>query len=192
MTEARMQETPEIKPGNFCWVELGTSDSDAAKSFYGQLFGWEFLDNPMGPDMVYTMVKLDGKDVGGLYKLMPDMVEQGISPHWMTYVAITNADEKAEKATAEGATVMNGPFDVGTAGRMAVIKDPTGAVFSVWQANENKGSGVWGVPGAATWSELGTGDTEKAVEFYSNVFGWTTEAFGDSYTLFKNDGAGIG
>lgn len=195
MTEARMQETPEIKPGNFCWVELGTSDSDAAKSFYSQLFGWEFQDNPMGPDMVYTMVKLDGKDVGGLYKLGADMVSQGIPPHWLTYVAVTNADEKVEKAKAEGATIMNGPFDVATAGRMAVIKDPTGAVFAIWQAKEAKGSGVWGVPNAATWSELGTNDLQRALEFYTNVFGWTTEPFGDSpipYTVVKNDGMGIG
>lgn len=192
MTEARMQETPEIKPGNFCWVELGTSDSDAAKNFYSKLFGWEIQDNPMGPDMVYTMLKLGGKDVGGLYKLMPDMVEQGIPPHWLTYVAVTNADEKVEKAKAEGATVINGPFDVATHGRMAVIKDPTNAVFAVWQPLEHKGSGVWGVPNSACWSELGTGDTQRAAEFYTNVFGWTTEPFGDTYTLFKNDGAGIG
>src|ERR1044072_2905366 len=116
MTEARMQETPEVKPGNFCWVELGTSDSDAAKSFYGQLFGWEFRDNPMGPDMIYTMVKLDGKDVGGLYKLAHAMVQQGIPPRSLSYFAVTNEDEKVEKANAEGATVMNGPFAVGTAG----------------------------------------------------------------------------
>ena len=97
MTEARMQEMPDYKPGTFCWVELGTSDSEAAKSFYTQLFGWEFQDNPMGPDMVYTMLKLNGKDVGGLYKLMPDMVAQGIPPHWMSYVAVTNADETVPK-----------------------------------------------------------------------------------------------
>jgi predicted enzyme related to lactoylglutathione lyase len=195
MTEARMQETPEIKPGNFCWVELGTSDNEAAKNFYSQLFGWEFEDNPMGPDMVYTMLKLDGKDVGGLYKLMPDMVQQGVPPHWMTYVAVTNADEKVEKAKAEGATIMNGPFDVATHGRMAVIKDPTDAVFSIWQPLDQKGSGVWGVPGSACWSELGTNDTERAGEFYSKVFGWTTEPFGDSpipYTVVKNENVGIG
>ena len=195
MTEARMQETPEIKPGSFCWVELGTTDSEAAKKFYTQLFGWETQDNPMGPDMMYTMLKLDGKDVGGLYKLMPDMVEQGIPPHWMTYVAVTDADEKVEKAKAEGATIMNGPFDVATHGRMAVIQDPTGAVFAVWQALEHKGSGVWGPPNSACWSELGTNDPERAIEFYSNVFGWTTEPFGDSpipYNVVKNDNRGIG
>ena len=139
MTEARMQEVPEHKPGTFCWVELGTSDNEAAKSFYTQLFGWEYVDNPMGPDQgVYTILKLNGKDIGGLYKLMPDMVAQGVPPHWMSYVAVTDADASAEKAKAEGATIMNGPFDVFTMGRMAVIQDPTGAVFSIWQAKEHQ------------------------------------------------------
>ena len=195
MTEARMQEVTQLKPGAFCWVELGTSDSDAAKNFYSKLFGWTYDDNPMGPDMVYTMVKIDGKDVGGLYKMMPDMVAQGIPPHWLSYILVTNADETAEKAKAAGATVLNGPFDVGTVGRMAVIKDPTDAVFAIWQPKEHQGSGVFNVPGALTWNELGTRDTATASEFYTNVFGWTTESMPASpieYTVFKNSDRGNG
>jgi predicted enzyme related to lactoylglutathione lyase len=195
MSEVRMQELPELKPGTFCWVELGTSDGEAAKKFYTQLFGWDHVDNPMGPDMVYTMLKLDGKDVGGLYKMMPDMVAQGIPPHWLSYVLVTSADESAEKAKAAGATIMNGPFDVGTFGRMAVIKDPTGAVFALWEPKENKGSGIYNVPNSFCWNELGTNDTQKAGEFYSNVFGWTrdTQTFGPlEYTIFKNGDRGNG
>ena len=188
MTEARMQEVPEYKPGMFCWVELGTSDAAAAKNFYTQLFGWDYVDNPMGPDGVYTVLKLDGKDIAGLYELMPDMKAQGIPPHWLSYVNVANADETAEKAKAEGATIMNGPFDVATLGRMAVIKDPTDAVFAIWQAKDQKGAGFYNGPGSLCWNELGTNDTQKAGEFYSNVFGWTRESFGDSpveYTMFK-------
>jgi predicted enzyme related to lactoylglutathione lyase len=184
-----MQEAPEYKPGTFCWVELGTSDSEAAKSFYGQLFGWDYVDNPMGEHGYYTMLKVDGKDIGGLYKLMPDMVEQGIPPHWLSYVYVTSADEAVEKAKSEGATIMNGPFDVFTAGRMAVVKDPTGAVFAVWQANENRGAGIYNVPNSFCWNELGTLDTQKAGQFYSNVFGWSKEVISESpveYTMFKN------
>ena len=195
MTEARMQEVPEYKPGTFCWVELGTSDGDAAKNFYSQLFGWEYQDNPMGPDMVYTMVKLDGKDVGGLYKMNSDMVAQGIPPHWLSYISVTNADETAEKAKAAGATVLNGPFDVGPVGRMAVIKDPTDAVFAIWQAKAHHGSGIYNVPNSFCWNELGTRDTAKAGEFYTNVFGWSTEALPESpveYTVFKNGDRGNG
>ena len=195
MSEARMQESPEHQPGTFCWIELGTSDNEAAKSFYKQLFGWDYVDNPMGPDAVYTMLKLDGKDVGGLYKLMPDMVAQGVPPHWLSYVAVADADETAEKAKAEGATIMNGPFDVATYGRMAVVKDPTGAVFALWQAKDNKGAGAQGVLNAACWNELGTIDTEKAGQFYANVFGWTREPFSESpveYTMFKQGERGTG
>jgi uncharacterized protein len=194
MSEARLQELPEPKPGTFCWVELGTTDNEAAKNFYTQLFGWDYVDNPMGPDAVYSMLKLDGKDVGGLYKLMPDMLAQGIPPHWMSYIATANADETTEKAKTAGATIMNGPFDVFTYGRMAVIKDPTGAVFSIWQAKDNKGSAVWGEPNAVVWNELGTNDTQKAGEFYSNVFGWTKQQFPGpmEYTVFNNEDKGIG
>lgn len=194
MSEARAQETPDPKPGSFCWVELGTSDNEAAKNFYTQLFGWESQDHPMGPDSVYTMLLLGGKDVGGLYKLPPDMVSAGVPPHWMSYVATADADETTEKAKAAGATVMNGPSDVYTLGRMAVIKDPTGAVFSIWQAKDNKGTAVSGVPNAPVWNELGTNDTKKAGEFYSNVFGWTRQQFPGpmEYTVFNNDDKGIG
>ena len=195
MTEARMQEVPEYKPGSFCWVELGTTDSEAAKTFYTQLFGWDYDDHPMGPDGVYTMLKLNGKDVGGLYKMMPDMLAQGIPPHWMSYVAVTSADESAEKAKAEGATVLNGPFDVFEIGRMAVIQDPTGAVFSIWQPKEHRGSGVWGTTNAVCWNELGTNDPQRAGDFYANVFGWTKEPFtgsGMEYTVFENGDTGIG
>jgi len=190
-----MQEIPDYKPGTFCWVELGTTDSEAAKSFYTQLFGWDHVDNPMGPDGVYTLLKLDGKDVGGLYKMMPDMLAQGIPPHWLSYIYVSNADETAEKAKAEGATVMNGPFDVATLGRMAVIQDPTGAVFALWQPKDQKGAGIYNVPNSFIWNELGTRDTQKAGEFYSKVFGWAQEGFPGSpveYTVFKNGDRGAG
>lgn len=195
MTEARMQEVPEYKPGTFCWVELGTTDGEAAKNFYTQLFGWDHVDNAMGPDGVYTILKLDGKDVGGLYKMMPDMLAQGIPPHWLSYVSVTSADETAEKARSEGATVMNGPIDVSTLGRMAVVKDPTGAVFALWEAKDQKGAGIYNVPNTLIWNELGTRDTKKAGEFYSNVFGWSREDFPGSpveYTIFKNGDHGAG
>ncbi len=116
----------------------------------------------MGPDGVYTMLKLDGKDVGGLYKLMPDMVAQGIPPHWISYVAVTSADESAEKAKAAGATLLKEPFDVFTMGRMAVVQDPTGAVFALWQAKDHKGAGIYNVPGFVCWNELGTNDTAES------------------------------
>ena len=189
MTEARMQETPEYKPGTFCWVELATSDSDAAKTFYTQLFGWTYEDHPMGPDMVYTMLKLDGKDVGALYKLMAEQAAHGVPPHWLSYVSVTSADESTEKAKAAGATILKEPCDVMTVGRMSVVQDPTGAVFALWQAGEHCGARIYNVPNSFCWNELMTTDTVKDKEFYTSVFGWgaDTQNFGPmEYTMFTN------
>ena len=189
MTEARMQQRPQYKPGTFCWVELATSDSAAAKNFYTQLFGWDHEDKPMGPEGTYTLLKLNGKDVGGLYELMPDTKAQGIPPNWLSYVSVENADEVAEKAKGEGATVLNGPFDVSTLGRMAVVQDPTGAMFALWQAKDHTGAGIYNAPNSLSWNELGTNDTPKAGQFYSNLLGWTREEFSGGpieYTMFRN------
>lgn len=189
MTEAKMQETPGFAPGTFCWIELATSDNEAAKKFYTELFGWSFKDNPMGPDMVYTMLQKDGKDVGGLYKLMPDMVEMGIPPHWLNYISVASADESATKAKDAGGTLMKEPFDVMTYGRMAVVQDPTGAVFALWQPLTHPGSGIYNVPGSFCWNELATTDTAKAADFYVALFGWGKDVqnFGPmEYTMFIN------
>ena len=189
MTEAKMQESPTYAPGTFCWVELGTTDGEAAKKFYTELFGWTFTDNPIGPDMVYTMLKQDGKDVGALYQMGQEMTSMGIPPNWLSYVSVTSADEAATKAKEAGATLLKEPFDVFTVGRMAVVQDPTGAVFALWQAGTHAGSGITNVPNSFCWNELGTNDPEKAGDFYTTVFGWTkdTQQFGPmEYTMFAN------
>jgi uncharacterized protein len=189
MTEARMQETPQYAPGTFCWVELGTTDSEAAKKFYTELFGWGIEDHPMGPAGVYTILKQDGKDVGGAYKLEPEMMNNGVPPHWLSYVSVASADESAAKAKSLGATLMKEPFDVFTLGRMAVVQDPTGAVFAIWQAGTQAGSGVVNVPNSFCWNELATPDPDKAGDFYSGLFGWgknSQDMGGMTYTSFIN------
>ncbi len=190
MTEARMQETPTYAPGTFCWVELGTTDGEAAKKFYTELFGWTFTDHPMGPGMVYTMLQLEGKDIGALYTMSDEMITQGIPPNWLSYALVASADESAAKAKELGGTLMKEPFDVMDVGRMAVVQDPTGAVFALWQAGTNKGAGIVNVPNSFVWNELATPDTTRAGEFYSGLFGWTTnvQQLGPmTYTTFRNN-----
>src|SRR5436305_9947198 len=120
-------------PGAFCWIELATTDQNAAKNFYSGLFGWVSADFPMGPDQFYTMFKLDGRDAAAAYGMDEQMRSRGIPPHWMLYVATDSADASAEKVRTAGGNVTAGPFDVADFGRMAVLQDPTGAMFSVWQ-----------------------------------------------------------
>jgi predicted enzyme related to lactoylglutathione lyase len=167
-----MPEITTSQPGRFCWFELGTTDAGAARRFYGSLFGWTAHEEPAGPGMVYSMLRLRGKDVGGLYELTPEMRAQGVPPHWLAYVASASADDTAAKAKSAGGTIVNGPFDVMGNGRMAVIKDPQGAVFAVWQAKGHEGVRLFGEPDAPCWAELATTDDVAARAFYAATMGW--------------------
>lgn len=184
-----MSERTEYKPGTFCWADLVTTDTASAKRFYTSLFGWEATDVPAGPS-VYTMFRQDEKDVCALYELSAEMAKQGVPAHWQSYASVANVDESAAKATELGGNVIAPPMDVMEAGRMAVVQDPTGAHFALWQANKNIGAGIVNEPFALCWNELLTRDTEAAVKFYAGLFGWTTNQstspMGAVYTGFKN------
>src|SRR6266849_10419934 len=186
MSEAATQSQMQHAPGSFCWIELATTDGPGAKKFYSELFGWTTHDSPVGPDMVYTILRLDGKDVCALYQKGEMMKD--VPTHWASYVSVTSADEIAAKAKALGGTVVKEPFDVFDAGRMAVITDTTGATFCIWQPNKHSGVGVKGQPNSLTWNELLTTDTAKASDFYTKLFGWIDKTHGDGvrYTEFMN------
>jgi uncharacterized protein len=176
-------------PGTFCWWELATSDAAGAKAFYRKLFGWTDRDAPMGPDAVYTTLLLGGDKVGALYQLNAEQKSQGIPPHWLTYVAVTNADETAARAVELGGTVLAGPFDVMEHGRMAILLDPAGASVGLWQPNQHRGSELFGEVGSVCWTELNTRDTEKASQFYSGLFGWKVDSASmEGYTQFQLGG----
>jgi hypothetical protein len=186
-----MPEIDRHPPGNFCWIEVGTHDRTKAKAFYTKLFGWDAEDIPAGPDMTYTLLKKNGKQVGGLYEMSPEQRSQGIPPHWLSYVAVQNADAAAQKAASLGGAVVMDAFDVMDIGRMAVLTDPTGATFAVWQPKQHQGAQLVGEPGSICWTELATRDTGKAARFYSGLFDWGQEQQdmgAMKYTMYMNAG----
>jgi len=183
-----MPEVTHHAPGSFCWSELATADPDGAKRFYAGLFGWTANDMPMGDGMNYSMLQLRGLDVGALYGMQPDQRAQGVPPNWMCYVAVDDADETVRRARDLGATVHMDPMDVFDSGRMAVLQDPTGASFGIWQPKTHIGARLIAEPNTACWNELDTNDTGKALDFYTKLFGWTTKP-GKDYTEFTAPGA---
>ena len=177
-------------------MELNTSDPAAAKKFYSGLFNWGAKDVPAGPDMVYTMLEIRGLEVAAMSGLQPEQKAHGVPPHWMTYIAVESADDAAAKAQKLGGTVLAPAFDVMDVGRMAIIKDPQGATFCVWQAKAHIGARLAGEPGTFGWDELWTTDRKKAVEFYKGLFAWGAKE-GDMgamgvYTEWQNAGESIG
>jgi predicted enzyme related to lactoylglutathione lyase len=170
----------------FSWIELGTTDQNAAKHFYTSLFGWEFIDSPMGPNDFYTMFTLGGRNAAAAYTLRPEQLSHGVPPHWNLYIDVANADESARRATELGGSVLGGPFDVFTFGRMAVIADPTGAVFSVWEARSHTGVGVYREAGSLCWADLNTPDPATASKFYAALFGYEIDPGESGYLHIIN------
>ena len=170
-----MGDRSSYTPGTFCWVELHSSDADDAKRFYSGLFGWDFEDREMDGDGVYTLCRVDGKLVGALMQQHPEM-EQGVPPNWLSYVSTDDVDAAASKAGELGANVMAGPFEVMDAGRMAVVQDPTDAVFAIWQPGGTFGAELVNVPGALAFNQLNSSDQGAAERFYSDLFDWKVES----------------
>jgi uncharacterized protein len=190
-----MGERTDYTPGTFCWTDLTTTDQDAAKAFYGGLFGWEFEDLPVGQGVVYSMARVDGKDVGAISPQPQAMRELGARPTWNSYVRVESADASADRARELGATVITEPFDVMGAGRMAVVQDPQGAFLMLWQPNDHRGARLVNAPGALCWNELGTTDMDAAAAFYRDLFGWDVQPFEgspDPYLVIRNQGRGNG
>jgi uncharacterized protein len=165
-----------------CWVDTGQPDPEAAVEFYGGLFGWEFEDRmPADSPGRYFVAQLRGRDVAAVGS-QPEQAPP--TPGWNTYVWVDSADDATAKVKAAGGNALMEPFDVLDAGRMAVLTDPEGAVFCVWQAKEHKGAQLVNEPGTWNFSELNTRDPEGAKAFYGTVFGWEAETldYGEGQT----------
>ena len=170
-----MGERTEYRPGTFSWVDLATPDPDGAKRFYGELLGWAAEDMPTDGPGPYTMCRLDGADVAAMMRQADQEREQGIPPHWNSYVTVADLEDAARRAGELGGTVVAEPFDVMDVGRMAVIQDPTGAFLALWEPRDHIGAGRVNEPGCLTWNDLNTSDPDAAREFYAGLFGWTYE-----------------
>jgi hypothetical protein len=171
-----MGERTKYASGAFSWADLTTTDQEEAKRFYGALFGWEADDRPVGDGVVYSMMKLDGKEVAAISPQPQQQRDAGVPPVWNSYITVDSADEALARAKELGATVHADAFDVMDVGRMGVVQDPQGAFFLVWQPKTNIGASLVNVPGAFTWNELASPDVEASAGFYGDLFGWTTEA----------------
>ncbi len=172
-----------------CFVDTLTADVEAAKGFYGGIFGWEFAGPgpmPGDPPGAYFVARVGGDDVAGVGTL-PAQSAGAVPPAWNTHVAVDSADEAAARATAAGGSVLVKAFDAPPAGRMAVIADPAGGVLTVWEAGDRAGAARVNEPSAWAMSLLTTPDPDAAKAFYGELFGWEADAFGPVW-LFRLPG----
>ena len=119
--------------GVFSWNELLTSDVEAAKKFYTELIGWATEDMP-SPGGTYTILKIDGEQVGGMMAMPPGQPMQG-PPMWGAYISVDDVDGIAAKCESLGGKILAPPMDIEGVGRFAVLQDPQGAVFSILKSS---------------------------------------------------------
>jgi uncharacterized protein len=184
-----MSKRDHYPAGVPCWIDTAQPAVDAAIRFYAALFGWDFAGpGPMSGDPVgrYHVARLRGQDVAGISTIPAEGAPP--SPVWMTYVAVENVETAATRAREAGGTVVVAPLEALPAGRMAVLRDPAGAVFAVWDAGDREGAQLVNEPSAWTMSALSTSDPDGARAFYGALFGWETEAFGPEVTLLRRPG----
>jgi predicted enzyme related to lactoylglutathione lyase len=130
-TSADPTPRPDTEPalGEFSWHELAAKDYKQAFSFYEALFGWErSAEHDMGPLGTYFIFKRNGRDLGGMFNVTPDMP---MPPSWMHYIRVDSADAAADRVTSNGGQVLNGPMEVPGGDRVAQCLDPQGAAFAV-------------------------------------------------------------
>lgn len=174
-------------PGTPCWIDTAVPDLDAAKEFYGAIFGWSFVDS--GEEFGhYNIAQVDDRAAAAIG---PQQYE-GQPTVWTVYVASDDADAAAKLIADNGGTVVAPPMDIPGSGRMVIAQDPQGVTFGVWQSAGMHGAGVYLEPGSLVWTDVRTPDPDAGRAFYAAVFGYRYEAMEGApadYTVINFDGA---
>jgi hypothetical protein len=183
--------------GRFAWYELITTDVEAAKAFYTKVMGWGAWDASV-PGRPYTLFTAGKASVGGLMGLPEDARKMGGRPGWIGYVRVNDVDATADRIKCLGGVVHVPPTDVANISRFSVFADPQTARLALfkWLRPGQDQPAELGAPGHVGWHELLAADWEKALAFYSELFGWQKAdsdigAMG-TYQLFSAGGQTIG
>ena len=188
-----MTETPN---GRFCWDELLTTDTEAARDFYTAVIGWGTKELE-GGETPYTAWLNGETPVGGFMRLPPELAARGVPPHWLVYISTPDAQASAKQAESLGGTLLE-MIELPDIGSLAVVADPQGAVFTAFQpAAETPGHDGPGAVGEFSWHELATTDWKAAWAFYTEMFGWQESSQMDMgeagiYHMFHRGGRPLG
>ena len=180
-----MSEKTSYAPGEPIWTDLSSPDLAVSKAFYGPLLGWT-AEAPEDRFGGYASWLKDGRKIAGLMPVMsPDQ-----PPSWTTYVCSEDADKTVALVESSGGTIIAPPMAVDDLGRLAVLTDPSGAVFGIWEPGTHHGAELFAEPGAPCWFELTSQDPAAAASFYSSVFAWSVKT-SEEYVELQLDGQSV-
>lgn len=170
-----------LSEGTPCWADAMFADVEGAKAFYGDVLGWTF-DERSAEYGNYTQAYSNGKAVAAV---VPPMPGQEAQSSWCLYLASPDAAATARKITDNGGEVLMEPMKVGEFGTMVLAREPSGAIFGVWQAGQHKGFEAVETPGAFCWAEVFTREPAKVDAFFPAVFPYRERALKDESADFR-------
>lgn len=174
----------EYKNGVFCYSELSTVEYENSKEFYKNIFDWNIKEN--NEFLEYTVFCKNDNILLGMYDSDDEQLEIDFSNTWTPFISVTDIEKTIERVVKNGGECLQESFEADNYGKAAIIKDPTGALISLWQANEYIGSELQREENTMSWCELYTTDIKTASEFYKKVFLWKAEPFKIENELYMN------
>jgi len=186
-----MAQVSGYDDGQFSWVDLSSHDMNAAKAFYGSVFGWTCTDQETRDRPPYALFSLEGRGVGGLGQMSDEMKAMGIPPTWNSYINVDDIESVVRRARELGAKIMVPVMQMLDAGWLAFFRDPGGGQVALWQPGTHFGAETVNEPGSLCWNELATRDIEQARDFYGALLGWEFadhEGTPTRYCVIKNRG----
>ena len=190
--------TSQSSPSNFVWYELHTYDAAAAETFYHGVLGWDTQDAGM-PGKAYTLLSVGKTPIGGILLKPASAFANGATPGWMGYIGVNDLDAFTERVLTVGGGVHRAAEDIPAVGRFAVVADPQGAIFVLFQPKGSRQPQLpsLGTPGTFAWHDLAAEEWQSEFDFYSDLFGWTRSDAIDmgpagTYQIFAFDNRPIG
>jgi predicted enzyme related to lactoylglutathione lyase len=149
-----------------CWIDIAVPDPEGAAAFYGGLFGWDVDDTGR-----YLVAQL-GEQERTVAGIRPAEDDDPRPPAWTTYVCVDDVARSAGRVGAAGGRIVVPPTTSAGGARVALVADPAGAVFGLWEPSGRRGAELVNAPGTWNFSALSTPEPDQAEAFYGGVFGW--------------------
>jgi predicted enzyme related to lactoylglutathione lyase len=182
----------EYHPGKFVWYDLMTTDIQAVKKFYGELFGWTFED--VGTvDVPYTIIQNNGITIGGIFALDKSRSKSDQS-QWISFLSVENMESAVEYVKKNKGKIYTEPFDLPDRGKVAVAIDPQGSVIALVNSSSGDTKDDEPVYNEWLWTELWTDDVDASLNFYNGMFGYENKTYmtqaETKYYVLRNEDEG--
>ncbi len=167
---------------NFVWTDLSTFDLEVAKTFYSNVFGWEYFGNGEG----YFMAMASNQEASGLYETPEKFRQMNMPSFWMSYIQVENLEQTVKKAKESGGIIELVDTEQ-QIGKIALIRDPSGAGFTVYEGNQLNAR-TQNTIGTMVWNDLFVSDASLVIDFYKHIFDWQiVESDYERYLIYNSN-----